>query len=364
MGSEVNVSQLLVDSKSKFDRQNAFGLKFESECLFAKQQLMKNDYTLKTAANNQASLQAAILNVAAIGISLNPASAHAYLVPRDGAVCLDISYRGLVKLATDSGAIKWAKAVLVYEGDDFVWRGPNEAPKHEADVFDDSRIDASDPLNNLKGGYCIAKLTDGDVLVEVMTAGEIKEVRDASKGYASGKQSPWKGKWAGEMAKKTLVKRAYKSWPQSDGRERLDNAIEILNQHEGLEDEPVRTSEFLRPSKEQTETYLALAKEGEPVDFWIWYRAQDDRIRAALPGCEFERGQKQKMMAYFEAQLKAGRETLDTWAADLLALCESADDHGVRELMGEMSEAQRSALLDTLNTTHRYFVEQSARDAA
>lgn len=360
MGNEVNISQLLVDCQPKFNRQNAFGLKFESECLFAKQQLMKNDFTLRTAANNQGSLQAAILNVAAIGISLNPALTHAYLVPRDGAVCLDISYRGLVKLATDSGAIKWAKAVLVYEGDEFVWRGPNEAPKHEADVFDEKRIDAANPLQNIKGGYCIAKLTDGDVLVEVMTAGEILAVKETSKAKAG----PWAGKWAGEMAKKTLVKRAYKSWPQSDGRERLDTAIEILNQHEGLEDEPIRTGEFLRPSKEQTETYLALAKDGEPVDFWIWFQAQDDRIRASLPGCTFERGQKQKMMAFFEAQLKAGRETFNTWAADLLALCESDDSHGVVEFMGEMTEAQREALLATLNTTHRYYVEQTTLEAA
>ena len=70
------------------------------------------------------------------------------------------------------------------------------------------------------------------------------------------------------------------------------------------------------------------------------------------------------MTAYFEAQLKAGRETLESWAADLFALCESADDHGVREFMGEMTETQSAALLDTLNTAHRYYVEQTTREAA
>jgi recombination protein RecT len=37
--------------------------------------------------------------VAAIGITLNPASKLAYLVPRDGMVCLDISYMGLLHRA-------------------------------------------------------------------------------------------------------------------------------------------------------------------------------------------------------------------------------------------------------------------------
>jgi recombination protein RecT len=209
--NQVSITDELVNLAKPFDKQNSYDLAFESECLFAKQQITKNDFTLKTATNNPGSLRNAILNVAAIGISLNPAAAHAYLVPRDGMVCLDISYRGLVKLATDAGSIEWAKAVLVYEGDTFQWRGPTQEPLHEADVFDKDRINAADPLQNLKGGYCLAKLSTGEYMVEVMTAGEILEVKNTSKAQ----NGPWKGRWAGEMAKKTLVKRAYKSWPRA-----------------------------------------------------------------------------------------------------------------------------------------------------
>ena len=242
--SNLPIIEQLQQLKTPFDKQNNYHLKFESECLFAKQQLAKNDYTLKTAQNNPKSLKSAILNVAAIGITLNPALSHAYIVPRDGAICLDISYLGLIKLATASGAIKWAKATLVYEGDTFKWKGPNKEPKHEADVFDKERINASDPLKNLIGGYCTAKLYDDSVLVEVMTCDEILEVRNTSKAYTMGKEGkkgPWDGPFAGEMAKKTLIKRARKSWPQTSGRERLDTAIDIINQHEGL-DEPLLIS--------------------------------------------------------------------------------------------------------------------------
>jgi len=224
--------QGLIQYESAFNKQNGFGLKFETECLFAKQQLMKNDFTMKMANNNQNSLKSAILNVAAIGISLNPASAHAYLVPRDGAICLDLSYRGIVKLATDCGAIAWAKAELVYEGDTFEWLGMTQIPVHTFDPFDPDRMDAKQPLANLRGGYCVAQLADGTYLVDRMTAGEIVEIKNSSKA----KGGPWAGKWAGEMAKKTLVKRASKSWPQSNQRERLDKAIELLNEHEGFDD--------------------------------------------------------------------------------------------------------------------------------
>lgn len=358
MTNEVTIADQIFKLEKKFNTQNAFGLKFENECLFAKQLVTKTDYVLKAAQNNPNSLQSAILNVAAIGITLNPALAHAYLVPREGAICLDVSYRGLVKLATDSGAIEWAKAVLVYEGDNFIWRGPAEAPIHEADVFREGRIDAENPLKNLIGGYCLAKLSSGEYMVDIMTGPEILAVRDSSKAQ----NGPWKGKWAGEMAKKTLVKRASKSWPQSNGRERLDQAIEVLNEHEGLKDEPVKASDYMRPSKEQTETYLELAK-GDTVDFWIWYSSQDERLKTSLPGCEFERGEKQRTMAHFEALLKEGREKMEAWGVDLVALCDSQDEYGTAEFLESLPENQQEALIEKLRPEYQLFVRQLERAA-
>ena len=58
-------------------------LNFEVEAGFAVQQLESNDYLLSVAMNNRQSVINAVTNVAAIGISLNPARKQAYLVPRD-----------------------------------------------------------------------------------------------------------------------------------------------------------------------------------------------------------------------------------------------------------------------------------------
>nr|WP_235428547.1 hypothetical protein [Enterobacter hormaechei] len=55
------------------------------ESQFAIQLFQNNDYLAKVAFQNQTSTQNAIINVAAIGISLNPAQKLAYLVPRKGA---------------------------------------------------------------------------------------------------------------------------------------------------------------------------------------------------------------------------------------------------------------------------------------
>jgi recombination protein RecT len=198
---------------------------FATESMFAFQAVSKNDYSKKIAAENLPSLRDAIINIASIGLSLNPAMQYAYLVPRDGAICLDVSYKGLIKLATDTGSMLWVRADLVFASDKFRYHGPAAAPEHEADVFGER--------GEFVGVYCIAKTLEGDILAEVMNAKEIYQVRDTSMAWARKKAGPWKD-WFGEMAKKTIIKRASKTWPRSDKNDRLAKAIEVINQHEGF----------------------------------------------------------------------------------------------------------------------------------
>jgi recombination protein RecT len=345
MGQVANIIEMLPALKDKFNTQNSFNLKFESECLFAKQLIQKSDFTLKTAQNNTNSVRSAVLNVAAVGISLNPALAHAYLVPRDGAIQLDISYKGLVKLATDSGAIEWAKAVLVYENDDFEMNGVWEPPNHKYNPFSKDR-------GELVGGYCLAKLSTGEHMVDVMTFEELEKVRQTSKAN----NGPWKT-WPDEMRKKTLVKRASKSWPQSNGRERLDTAISVINQHEGMEDtQVVSTSDYLQASPEQKQKFLELTK-GEPLALYMWWNPLDERIKLSVMDHEFERGQKGRTQAIWRELIAKGREIEQQISADLLACCEAEDEMGVTELLEDLTQDQRETFIEGLPLEAHHFAK-------
>lgn len=193
------------------------------ESQFAIQYFQRNDYLAKTALSNPTSAQNAIINVAAIGITLNPASKLAYLVPRDGMVCLDISYMGILHLAQSTGSIKWGQCKLVYSNDTYESNGLDTAPTHKYNAFGDR--------GDVVGGYCTVKTADGDYLTEEMSLAEIKATEATSKA----KNGPWKNFWE-EMARKTIVKRASKYWPRA---ERLDNAIHVINEDEGVFQEPV-----------------------------------------------------------------------------------------------------------------------------
>lgn len=205
-------------------------LNFEIEAGFAVQQLEANDYLLKVALNNRQSVINAVTNVAAIGISLNPARKQAYLVPRDQKVFLDISYVGLTDLATQSGSIVWAKAELVCEGDSFTMGEPGSMPKHAFNPFSKDRGD-------VVGAYVVAKTPGGEYLCEAMSIGDIHAIRDRSSAWRAYKSKGVSCPWVtdpGEMCKKTVIKRASKLWPKN---ERLNMAIQHLNVEldEGIE---------------------------------------------------------------------------------------------------------------------------------
>ena len=198
------------------------GLNFEREAGFAIQLLGASDFAMKTAMGNRQSVINAVVNVAAIGISLNPAKKQAYLVPRDGKICLDISYMGLLDLAIQSGSILWGQAELVQEADSFELNGFDKPPTHKRNPFATDR-------GAIVGAYVVVKTRDGDYLTTTMPIDEIYEIRNRSSAWKSGRSCPWKTD-EGEMVKKTVIKRAYKLWPKTD---RLDGAVHFLNTENG-----------------------------------------------------------------------------------------------------------------------------------
>ena len=246
-----NIGQFLKSNAEKsFKEMNAHELNFVTEAEFATQLLTKNDYIVGVARGNRQSVINSVKNIAAIGLSLNPATGHAYLVPRDNAICLDISYRGLIKLATDAGIIKWVQAEIVHESDDFRFHGIAEKPEHSFDPF---RKDRGDVV----GAYCVAKTIDGDYLTTTMSRKELDEIQSLSKTKKAG--TPWIAH-PNEMRKKVVIKRAAKTWPYSGNRNRLDQAIEIAHKADGFdENDQAPETEFI--SEKQHMDFVSMLSE-------------------------------------------------------------------------------------------------------
>lgn len=162
------------------------------------------------------SLLQCVLVAAELGLEPGGALGHLYLVPFNGAATPIVGYRGLIELARRSGEISSIRAVAVHERDKFRYsEGIEQTVEHEP------MLDGSP--GELKLAYCVIKLRDGGVVVELMTRAQIDSIKAISK-TASRADSPWKLHYD-EMAKKTVARRALKWAPLSS--ERYYKAVEV-----------------------------------------------------------------------------------------------------------------------------------------
>lgn len=202
-------------------------VRWEEESQFALQAVM-NSARLQEC--DRQTIQDAIINVAAVGLTLNPAHGYAYLVPDTvkvgddwRKVCqLRVSFKGLIKLAGDAGVAQWVRADVVKKNDTFRFNGAWQLPTHEMDPFGDRGPSI--------GVYCTIKTVGGDYLTEVAPWSEVLKAKAAAK-----TKNVWND-WEDEMAKKFIIKRASKQWPKGERAEHLSQAITVIDQYEGSEE--------------------------------------------------------------------------------------------------------------------------------
>lgn len=220
----VNWESTVYEAMPRFEQiaEQSKLVKWAAESQFALQAVERNNSLAKC---HPPTVQDAIINVAAVELTLNPADGYAYLVPEYNSQTkrqecqLRISFKGFVKVATDGGPIKIVKAEVVKANDDFEYNGPLSHPDHKMNPFKDRGASV--------GVYCIALLNSGEVICDVMDWAEVQKCRKAAKF-----DSVW-SLWEDEMAKKSIVKRAAKMWPRGNNDSRLNQTIEVINESEG-----------------------------------------------------------------------------------------------------------------------------------
>jgi recombination protein RecT len=248
------MANAIKESKRRFEVQNkrVGMLDFSAEARFALMAMSNSQQLLKC---DPETVKDSMVHLAAMGLSLNPAAQQAALIPRwntkkGGLDCTaSPQYRGLMKLATDTGLITNITAEVVFrcEEDSFdVDLGSNPFLKHKPKLFaspEEREIDLAQlEVNRMIGCYCIAHLRDSEhPHITVMDLTEVLAVANASDAFNPRKQGrkpsgPWVY-WPGEMVKKAVIRRASKQWPLSDDAKyaQLLTAIDVDNTAEANE---------------------------------------------------------------------------------------------------------------------------------
>ena len=144
----------------------------------------------------------ALLTCSQLGLEPGP-TGDAYLVPY-GNVCTFVpGYRGLIRLARNSGQLRDIWAEVVFANDTFRY----SLGLHRDLVHEPAAGKRGEPI----AVYAAAELADGGRPFVVMSADEVEAIRARSK---AGRNGPWVTDWAA-MAKKTAIKQLAKWLPLS-----------------------------------------------------------------------------------------------------------------------------------------------------
>jgi len=164
------------------------------------------------------SLLAAVIQCAQLGLEPDGVLGEAYLIPY-GKICTLIpGYRGLLKLARQSGEVLMIEARVVHAHDVFTYEyGLDLECRHVPSLDDDPGL--------LTHVYAVARMKNGEATFEVMTKKQVDLVRQRSMASGSG---PWVTDYE-EMAKKTVLRRLCKMLPLSVEKERqaLQRAVTL-----------------------------------------------------------------------------------------------------------------------------------------
>jgi len=179
----------------------------------------------------QESLLGCIIQAAQLGLEPDGMLGHAYLIPfkdrkKGITVCqLIVGYKGMLKLARQSGEIAAISAHVVYSKDEFdftfgltetLMHRPARAPlvTIESDKEGEPPWEGPDPdwyAGGIVAAYAVATLKDGTKQFDVMSRHDIEAIRERSKAATEG---PWATDYP-EMAKKTVLRRLCKMLPAS-----------------------------------------------------------------------------------------------------------------------------------------------------
>lgn len=158
--------------------------------------------TPKLAGTDPRSFMGALLTSASLGLEPNTPAGEAYLIPYGKECQLVIGYQGLIKLFWQSPLAQHIDAQPVYENDEFDYG-------HGLDPYLRHR-----PADGERGSvthyYAVAALNTGAKAFTVLTADEVKQLRQGKVGPSGNIGDPMR--W---MERKTALKQLLKTMPKS-----------------------------------------------------------------------------------------------------------------------------------------------------
>lgn len=160
------------------------------------------------------------------------------------------------------------------------------------------------------------------------------------------------------MAKKTVIKRASKQWPQSSGRERLDEAVVVVNEHEGL------TEDFLHSyTADQHAEMRGLLDTQNGIGYLAFASTLDDRTKSDLFNSS-EKGKKTALKSALRELEKEGHVHKENAEEQLADSMSSDNSSSAAEIMAELLPAEQEYFYTMIDVCLVEWTLQAIEDIA
>lgn len=154
------------------------------------------------------SIYASLILSAQVGLEPGGIRGEAYLVPYKGKCTLIPGWRGLVKLALRSKAVKSFYSHVVFSNDQFtVHLGSEPRVEHRPALENRGEIIAA---------YAVARMENSEIDVEVMGIDDLQKIKDNAARSRGGNPGPAYGEWEDQMFRKAPIRRLSKRLPLGD----------------------------------------------------------------------------------------------------------------------------------------------------
>lgn len=218
---------------------------------------------------SQTSIANSLMDMLTMGLSMQ--KKQCYPIAYGGKLNCQVSYHGHKAMAHRYGAVD-INAEVIYEGDVFEYHienGRKVLDRHEQSFMNIN-------LDKILGAYCVIKLSDGSIYMEVMNMNQIKTAWKKGFGYKEG--SGTHKEFTDMMAKKTVTSRACKQIVQQYGdvfvtsgmenAEKLENVDVVVEDVKYEIDKNANKEEFVLEVEAQTVEVVEVVEEtGEEPEF-------------------------------------------------------------------------------------------------
>jgi len=161
------------------------------------------------------SIVEAIRESAALNLSPTGLLGEGWILPYKDQARFQPGYRGYLKLLRNSGQIKIVDCQIVYMNDEFSIQLGTDPKIHHVPILYGERNEEGEYIaerGDYRGVYAWVRMTSGETKIEYMSWDDVMKIRAMSPSVRAKRPSPWDDH-AGEMARKTVLRRMMKQLP-------------------------------------------------------------------------------------------------------------------------------------------------------